>query len=46
MELERFSYDNKIVKNFAIATIFWGVSRNAGRCYLSQSQLFWPASKF
>lgn len=25
MELEKFSYDNKIVKLFAIATIFWGV---------------------
>jgi cytochrome c oxidase cbb3-type subunit I/II len=25
MELERFSYDNKIVRNFAFATMFWGV---------------------
>ncbi|MCS7052585.1 MAG: cytochrome-c oxidase, cbb3-type subunit I [Ignavibacterium sp.] len=25
MELERFSYDNKIVRNFAYATILWGV---------------------
>ncbi len=25
MELEKFSYDNKIVKYFAIATVFWGV---------------------
>ena len=25
MELEKFSYDNKIVKMFAIATILWGV---------------------
>ena len=25
MELEQFHYDNKIVKNFLYATIFWGV---------------------
>ncbi len=25
MELEKFSYDNKIVKQFAFATIFWGL---------------------
>jgi cytochrome c oxidase cbb3-type subunit I/II len=25
MQLERFSYDNKIVKYFAIATVIWGV---------------------
>ncbi|AFH48433.1 cbb3-type cytochrome c oxidase subunit I [Ignavibacterium album JCM 16511] len=25
MELERFSYDNKIVRNFAYATMLWGV---------------------
>lgn len=25
MELEKFSYDNKIVRNFAFATILWGV---------------------
>lgn len=25
MEIEKFSYDNKIVRNFAIATIIWGV---------------------
>jgi cytochrome c oxidase cbb3-type subunit I/II len=25
MELEKFSYDNKIVKQFAYATIFWGL---------------------
>ena len=24
MELEKFYYDNKIVKNFTVATIFWG----------------------
>ena len=26
MELEKFSYDNKIVKQFAYATIFWGLA--------------------
>lgn len=25
MQLEKFYYDNKIVKNFGIATLFWGV---------------------
>ncbi|MCB0429076.1 MAG: cytochrome-c oxidase, cbb3-type subunit I [Flavobacteriales bacterium] len=25
MELERFSYDNKIVRNFAVATLVWGI---------------------
>ncbi|MCH8554537.1 MAG: cytochrome-c oxidase, cbb3-type subunit I [Schleiferiaceae bacterium] len=25
MEMERFAYDNKIVRNFTVATIFWGV---------------------
>ena len=25
MELEKFSYDNKMPRNFAIATILWGV---------------------
>ena len=25
MEMEKFSYDNIIVKNFAVATIVWGV---------------------
>lgn len=25
MAIERFSYDNKIVRDFAIATVFWGV---------------------
>ena len=25
MELQKFSYDNKIVKYFAIATVVWGV---------------------
>jgi cytochrome c oxidase cbb3-type subunit I/II len=25
MEMEKFSYDNKIVRDFTVATIFWGV---------------------
>ena len=25
MELQKFRYDNKIVKNFAYATIIWGI---------------------
>jgi len=25
MELEKFSYDNKIVRNFAVATVVWGI---------------------
>ena len=25
MELEKFAYDNTIVKKFAFATIFWGI---------------------
>jgi cytochrome c oxidase cbb3-type subunit I/II len=25
MTIEKFSYDNSIVKNFAVATIFWGI---------------------
>ena len=25
MEMEKFSYDNRIVRNFAIATMIWGV---------------------
>ena len=26
MEIQKFSYDNKIVKNFAYATIIWGIT--------------------
>ncbi len=45
MELEKFSYDNKIVKSFAIATIFWGlVGMLVG--LLIASQLFFPALNF
>src|SRR5215470_17111793 len=40
-ELESFSYDNRIVRAFAIATVVWGVvGMLAG--LLIASQLFWP----
>ena len=26
MEAEKFSYDNRIVRNFAYATVIWGVT--------------------
>ncbi len=42
MELEQFSYDNKIVKNFAIATVFWGVVGMVVGVTIA-IQLFWPA---
>jgi len=45
MELEKFSYDNKIVKNFAFAAVFWGlVGMLVG--LLIASQLFWPGLSF
>lgn len=45
MELEKFSYDNRIVKNFAVATIVWGlVGMLVG--VLIASQLFMPALNF
>ena len=41
MELEKFSYDNKIVRNFALATIIWGfVGMLVG--VLIATQLFHP----
>jgi cytochrome c oxidase cbb3-type subunit I/II len=41
MQLEKFSYDNKIVRNFAIATIVWGIiGMTVG--LLAAVQLFWP----
>lgn len=41
MQLEKFSYDNKIVRNFAIATIVWGIiGMTVG--LLAAIQLFWP----
>ncbi len=45
MELEKFSYDNKIVRNFGIATILWGfVGMLVG--VLIAIQLFHPQFNF
>lgn len=45
MELEKFYYDNKIVKQFAYATIIWGVvGMLAG--LLASVQMFLPAANF
>lgn len=42
MQLEKFNYDNKIVRNFGIATIIWGiVGMTVG--LLIASQLFQPS---
>ena len=45
MELERFSYDNKIVKQFGIATVVWGVVGMLVGLLIA-SQLFQPALNF
>ncbi len=45
MELERFSYDNKIVRQFGIATIFWGVVGMLVGLIVA-TQLFYPALNF
>src|SRR3972149_536242 len=42
MELERFSYDNKIVKQFGIATVAWGVVGMLVGLIVA-TQLFYPA---
>ncbi|MEA3479530.1 MAG: cytochrome-c oxidase, cbb3-type subunit I [Bacteroidota bacterium] len=45
MEQERFSYDNRIVKYFAYATIFWSViGMLVGLCVALQ--MVWPALTF
>ncbi|UIR56613.1 cytochrome-c oxidase, cbb3-type subunit I [Sphingobacterium sp. SRCM116780] len=45
MQLEQFNYDNKIVRNFGIATIIWGiVGMSIG--LLIATQLVWPAMNF
>ncbi|KKO93017.1 bifunctional cbb3-type cytochrome c oxidase subunit I/II [Sphingobacterium sp. Ag1] len=45
MQLEQFSYDNKIVRNFGIATIIWGiVGMTIG--LLVATQLVWPQMNF
>ena len=40
MEVEKFSYDNKIVKQFAFATIFWGVVGMLVGLYVSLQLIF------
>lgn len=45
MQVEKFSYDNKIVRNFAVATIVWGITgMTVG--LLAAIQLFWPFMNF
>ena len=45
MQVEQFNYDNKIVRNFGIATIVWGlVGMSIG--LLVASQLIWPQMNF
>jgi len=45
MEVEKFSYDNKIVRDFAMATLLWGlVGMLVG--LLIACQLFWPGLNF
>ena len=45
MELEKFSYDNKIVKQFAIATIVWGLAGMTVGLYIALELIF-PALNF
>ena len=42
MQIEKFSYDNKIVRDFAIATVLWGVVGMLVGLIIA-SQLFAPA---
>jgi cytochrome c oxidase cbb3-type subunit I/II len=43
MNIETFKYDNRIVRAFAIATVFWGVvGMSAG--LLAAVELFWPGA--
>jgi len=45
MQIEKFSYDNKIVRNFGVATIVWGIiGMTVG--LLAAIQLFWPFMNF
>jgi cytochrome c oxidase cbb3-type subunit I/II len=45
MCIERFFYDNRIVKNFALASVVWAiVALSVG--VLAATQLFWPAANF
>lgn len=45
MEVEKFSYDNKIVKQFAYATIFWGLIGMTVGLWVAL-QLVFPALNF
>lgn len=42
MEVEKFQYDNKIVRNFALATVIWGVIGMLVGLLIA-SQLVWPS---
>ena len=45
MQLEKFNYDNKIVRNFGVATIVWGlIGMSVG--LLAAIQLFYPFMNF
>src|SRR5690606_10356833 len=45
MQLEQFNYDNKIVRNFGVATIVWGIiGMTVG--LLVALQLVWPIFNF
>lgn len=45
MQLEQFSYDNRIVRNFGVATIVWGlIGMSVG--LLAAVQLIWPVMNF
>lgn len=45
MQVEKFHYDNKIVKYFAYAMMFWGIIGMLAGLYAS-IQLFFPAASF
>ncbi|MGF1637147.1 MAG: cytochrome-c oxidase, cbb3-type subunit I [Cyclobacteriaceae bacterium] len=45
MQLEKFTYDNKIVKYFAIATVLWGIVGMLVGLIIA-IQLFYPAFNF
>ena len=45
MQLEQFSYDNKIVRNFGIATIIWGITGMSIGLMIAM-QLIWPEMNF
>ena len=42
MEIQKFHYDNRIVKDFAIASIFWGIVGMLVGLTIA-IQLFYPA---